>query len=59
MSNWRHHPLEREPRCLRLNQAIRRRVAPVWRVQRSHLAGVVGEQGDLDAVVELELLEHA
>src|SRR5438309_901393 len=27
--------------------------------ERARLAGVVGEQGDLDAVVELELLEHA
>jgi hypothetical protein len=26
---------------------------------RSSLPGVVGEQGDLDAVVELEPLEHA
>ena len=26
--------------------------------QRSSLPGVVGQQGDLEAVVELELLEH-
>jgi hypothetical protein len=35
----------------------------MWRdagssICRSSLPGVVGEQGDLDAVIELELLEH-
>src|SRR5213082_2392847 len=39
---------------------------PLWspvvatrRYVRSRLPGVVGEQRDLDAIVELELLEHA
>jgi hypothetical protein len=30
-----------------------------WRAQRSSLPGVVGQEADLEAVVELELHEHA
>jgi len=47
-----------QPRGEKLTKAARWSVARRRAAQSSSLSGVVREQGDLNPVVELELLEH-